>query len=355
MDTRCRSSLSTLLVLSILLSLMAALRAPGLAIAQDDATPLQLAAPPLREPAWHYSGTITVRDDAATLAGVLTAINGLDPAVATDRFALAGDITLAETATTERTTTWSGEGVLTVYAHETPLASGNPTPDPAAGLPLATFAASLDLSRITDDAGQGVITGRLDLTQTTAHTFTLDGAAYRFGSLDVALVASMTGGVTDDADRLAIFGTAAVSARPARTTDSGPATPTATLSPCEELAGWITATSERLTIAAEQRAILLSGEALAVADIEAALANVTTLLAAQQATPPPADAATAASLVLSTLTTDARGLQLILSATETGDQAALDQAAAILTDADNLSARAVSTLAEITPDCDAAG
>jgi hypothetical protein len=195
----------------------------------------------------------------------------------------------------------------------------------------------------------------MTLVQTDALNFTLDGERYRFGHANAELLLRYSGGLTPAADGItegSIFGGARVSARDPNPRSTGEAVTVVALSDCEQLALWIEQTSTRLQTASDLRGDILSAGDPAAADLDGALATVTALVDEQRANIGPAGSEEAARLALTALSTDARGLQLLVTATADGNEAAITQGLAILSDAAGLTNRAFTTLEAITPTCE---
>lgn len=161
---------------------------------QDAASPpIVVGAGPVRERAFALTGRTVYDGESARAYGYLTEVIGLDPAllfvdappsVRTARFTYAGDIALAARDIRGDTTSFAGEGTVTVYYDETAGAAWDDPASFAAGEPVA------ELSLVWRDTLQrqaptvGVVVGDARYRQETAGEFVADvasGETYRFG------------------------------------------------------------------------------------------------------------------------------------------------------------------------------
>ena len=358
-------------VLISLLLLLSALETPATAGAWQEAepAPTELAAPPVLEQAWSFVGRSQTTDEQVTAAGWLIAVSGLtaaelDPTEGAagsprSRFTFVTDIAIDRTSNRGAAVTTLGRGTLVIYLHEATM------PDTA---DLASFRSEAIVAAYTVDFQStaqrqspelGVVAGSMSLVQTDALTFSLDDERFRFGHADAELELGYTGGLMRqeseaEVTAASIFGAAKVQRRAANPTGTGEMVIGGPeLSECEVLLAWVETTSARLLAANELRATVLSNDDLTEAVLADASATIATLLAEQREDVGPEAAAGAARLALTVLNTDARGLELLTTAAAAGDQPGVDQALAILSDSDALVGRALGTLDEITPSCDA--
>lgn len=332
---------------------------------------VEIAAPPVLEPAWSVVGRGESTDDSVTAAGWLTAVNGLQagelaPTVGdsadtgtatTSRFTFVADIGVTSTVNRGSVTTTLGQGTLTVYLDADPLPSPADLESFRSNLVVAVYDAGFQGSVLADSgpAGQAVVSGRMTLTQTEALSFELGDEVFRFGHADAELELTLTGGVipgSDDETTIAsYFGTARVTARSANPMGTGQAT-VAELSECEQMLAWTEATRNRLVTAGELRASILNEGQLITPDPAEAFATISTLLDEQRTDIGPEGTEEAARLALAVLNTDARGLELLSTALDTGNEPAVTQAMTVLADGDALATRALSLVDEITPTCE---
>lgn len=334
---------------------------------------VEVAAPPVLEPAWGVIGRSESSDEALTAAGWLTAVSGLQAdelapaggdsadtnAGPSSRFTFVADITVTRTANNGPVVTTFGEGTLTVYLDAEPQPSPADQESFRSNLVVAAYDAEFQGSALAESgpAGQGVVTGRMALTQSEALSFEFEDELLRFGHAGAELELSLTGGMipgpaSENATMASYFGAARVTARSANPAGTGQATATvAELSDCEQLLAWTGATRGRLVTAGELRTSILNEGQLILPDPADAFATVSALLDEQRTEIGPEGTAEAARLALTVLNTDARGLELLETARDAGNDPAVTQALTVLADSDALASRALSVLDEITPTC----
>jgi hypothetical protein len=342
---------------------------PALAAAWQVPEPaVEIGAPPILEQAWSFVGQSQAAPDLLIIAGRLTGVSGLAPATLSaspgndtepsSRFTFVAELAASDESSRGDTVTTTGDGLLTVYLHD---GSALDDTDPAtfrAGTVVAEFAIEFQNSALPQAPDLGVVAGTMSLTQTGSFTFTLDEVRYRFGHAGLELALRYTGGLiaggSDGTPAARIFGAAAVSRRAASPTDTGEASTSAgaELSECELLLAWINGTRSRLAIATTFRTDILSGDVVRFDDLVTAATGVAALVDVQRAQAAPDEASGAERLALAALSTDARGLELLVSAVEAEDEAGETQAVAILADGAALSERALLALDEITPVCE---
>lgn len=365
-----RGRLHALLIIMMLG--LSVLESPAIAGAWQEAepAPTELAAPPVLEQAWGFVGRSQVTEDQVTAAGWLIAVSGLTAAelapagdaegvdgTPRSRFTFVAEIAISRTSNRAETVTSMGQGTLTIYLHE------ETAPDEA---DLASFRSEAIVAAYTVEFQStaqrqtpelGVVAGSMSLVQTEALTFTLDEERFRFGHADAELGLSYAGGLAAEEPGAAVteaslFGAAKVRSRSANPGATGEMTSGAELSECETLLAWVESTRTRLLAASELRATVLNGDELTEGFLADASTTIATLLAEQRADIGPDASAGAARLALTVLNTDARGLELLTTATAAGNQPGVDQALTILADSDALVSRALDTLDQITPTCE---
>lgn len=332
--------------------------------------PAEIGAPPILEPAWSFVGRSQAAADQITAAGRLTALGGLGPAELTadaddgteagSQFTFVAELTATGTVSRGEVMTSTGDGLLTIYLHDGAALDADDPASFQSGVSVAVFTVRFQASARRQAPQQGIVTGTMALTQTESFTFTLDDVRYRFGHAGLQLALRYTGGlVTSTGDPAAtaasLFGTARVSQRADNPSDTGEAAAAGgELTECELLVAWIDATRARLATAEAIRSGILTGPEPSLDELTQNAASVAGLAADQRNQAAPEAAGGAGRLALTALSTDARGLELLVSAAETGDGAAETQAASILADGAALSSRTVLTLDELTPTCEPA-
>jgi hypothetical protein len=340
--------------------------APTAAVRAWQATPepaTELAAPPVLERAWRFLGQSAATDDQVTVAGWITGISGLDPAqlVAPDaapeqrgRFTFVAELAVTRTSSRGSAVTRLGAGTLTVYLNEETVPIEEDLSSFGAGTVVAAYDVELQATALRQTPELGTIAGQMELVQTDALNFTLDGERFRFGHAGAELGLRYSGGLApaaDGATEASIFGAASVVRRDADPQGTGDAVPAVALSACDQLALWVDSTRSRLQTANELRTGIVSGDP-AAADLETALATIFGLVEEQIADVGPEGSEEAASLALIALSTDRRGIEVLSTAVAAGNEAAITQGVAILADAEGLASRALSTLDTIAPTCE---
>lgn len=338
---------------------------PAAAWQETEAPATEVAAPPVLEQAWRFLGWSEATTDRVTLAGWLTGVSGLTAAelapseAAPDqpsRFTFVADIPVARTSSRGPVVTNLGDGTLTIYLQEETTPSEDDLSSFGAGTVVAVYDAELQETAQRQTPALGIVSGQMTLEQTDALNFSLDGQRFRFGHADAGLAVRYTGGLAPDdgagLSEATIFGTASVASRAADPQGTGEAAPAVALSECEQFVLWVEASRSRLQTASEVRTAILSAGDPTAADLEAALATLAALVDEQRADIGPEASAEAARLALAALSTDARGIELLLTATTAGNGQGVSQGLAILSDAEGLAGRALATLDAITPTCE---
>jgi hypothetical protein len=309
--------------------------ANSLARQADDVAPIEVAAGPIREQSLGFTGRNVYSGESVELFGYLTAVIGLErDLLFTDaeaasspqaaRFTYAGTVPIASRTDRADITTITGEGALRIYLHGND-ASGASWDDPASfagGEPVAEYTIRLLDTLHRQAPGVGVLVGDGQLTQETAAEIALDGERYRFGAVGIAQRLRYVGSPLDAASpgvlAAALTGSASVLVREAIAVNVGasaatPAPATATAAECPELQPWLSQTRDALGQAEARGATAgvdgdlstLDADALRQAEVE-----VTALGQTQRGLTPPEAAVDANRLVVTALSTYARGLQL---------------------------------------------
>jgi hypothetical protein len=319
-----------------------------------------------------YSG------DSVELFGYLTRVIGLErdllftaadaaarPALETARFTYAGSVVIASRNDRADVTTTSGDGVLRIYLQEND-AAGATWDDPrsfAGGEPVAEYSFRLldTLQRQAPDVG--VLVGDGQLNQETAAEFSLDGQPYRFGAVGIAqrlrYVGSPLGGASSGMLAVGLSGSTSVIAREAIAVNVGapaatPVSATATAEECPELQPWLSQTRDALSQAAARGTTSGVEGDLSTLDPDAlrqAAAEVAILAQTQRGIAAPEAAVAANRLVVTALSTSARGLEVIANAAAGQDSALLTQGQAVLADGAQLLQHANETVSALASTC----
>lgn len=349
------------------------LSAPAaLALARQDVplAPVEVGAGPVRERSLGVTGRNVYGPDSLQVFGYLTSIIGLDPSLLfTDatpsersaRFTYAGAVSISSRIDRGDVTTFAGDGVIQIYLDD----AGASWDDPASfgdGEPLAELSIRLRDTLHRQAPGVGVLVGDGQLTQVTAAEFSLDGERYRFGNAGIEqrlrYVGALLGGLAaPPALAVSLTGSASVSVREAIPVNVGQpaataATPTAQT--CPDLQPWLGQTIDVLTQAQALGAVAENDGDVSSIDEDAirqAAAEVAVLGEAQRAVAAPDAAAEANRLVLTSLSTYARGLEVIATAAAEQDAALLAQGQSIVADGSQLRERAAGEIGALANAC----
>jgi hypothetical protein len=347
--------------------------ATSLARQEDDAAPVEAGAGPIREQSLGFTGRNVYSDESVELFGYLTAVIGLErsllftdaaPSLATARFTYAGSVAIASRTDRADVTTSDGEGVLRIYLHVNDAGASWDDPGSfAGGEPVAEYSIRLLDTLQRQAPGVGVLVGDGQLTQETAAEFSLDGERYRFGAAGIVqrlrYVGSPLGGASPGVLAVVLTGSSSVLAREAIAVNVGaaaatPAAATATGEECPELQPWLSQTRDALrqagahgtTSGVEGDLSTLDADVLRQAEAEVAALGL-----AQRRITPPEAAVEANRLVVTALSTYARGLQVIANAAAEQDPDLLTQGQSVLADGGQLLRRADETVSALASAC----
>jgi hypothetical protein len=351
----------------------------SLARQEGDLAPVEIGAGPVREQALGFTGRNIYSPDSVELFGYLTAVIGLerdllftDPSAAaspspqTARFTYAGSVTIASRTDRADVTTTGGDGVVRIYLQENDTA-GASWDDPgsfAAGEPVAEYSIRLLDTLQRQAPGVGVLVGDGQLTQQTAAEISLDDERYRFGAVGLAqrlhYVGSPLGGEASPGTlAVGLTGSASVIAREAIAVNVGaavatPAAATAVAQECPDLQPWLSQTLDALN----QAQTLGTGAGVAgdLAALDAdtvrdAAAQIAALGQTQRGLEAPEDAVAANRLVVTAMSTYARGLEVVANAASAQDADLLAQGQSVLIDGDQLLQRAAETVTALASTC----
>jgi hypothetical protein len=349
----------------------------SLARQEDDLAPVELGAGPIREQSLGFTGRNVYSGESVELFGYLTAVIGLErdllftdadvaPSPETARFTYAGSVPIASRTDRADVTTTDGEGVLRIYLQVND-AAGASWDDPgsfAAGEPVAEYAIRLVDTLQRQAPGVGVLVGDGQLTQEVATEFSLDGERFRFGAVGISQRLRYIGSPLGDsaspgALAVGLTGSSSVLAREAIAVNVGAsvATPAAVASEeCPELQPWLSQTRDALRQAESHDATSGAEGDLATLDAEVlrqAAAEVATLGLTQRGIATPEAAVVANRLVVTALSTYARGLQVIANAAAEQDPDLLTQGQSVLADGGQLLRQADETVGALASACPA--
>src|SRR5829696_4449331 len=342
----------------------------------DDLAPVEVAAGPVREQSLGFTGRNVYSGESVELFGYLTDVIGLEhsllftdadaaPSPQTARFTYAGSVTIASRADRADVTTFAGDGVLRIYLQVHDAAAGGASwDDPgsfAAGELVAEYSIHLLDTLQRQAPGVGVLVGDGELTQEIAAEFSLDGERYRFGVVGIAqrlrYVGSELGGnASPGILAVGLTGSASVLGREVIAINVGApaATPATATQECLQLQPWLGQTLDALSEARVHGAKSgVEGE-LATLDADTvrdAATEVAALGQTQRAIAAPEDGVAANRLVVTALSTYARGLEVVANAAAAQDPALLDQGQAVLSDGDQLLQRAEETVTSLANTC----
>jgi hypothetical protein len=347
----------------------------SLARQEDDRAPSEVGAGPVREQSLGFTGRNRYSSESVELFGYLTAVIGLErsllftdadaaPSPQTARFTYAGSVAIASRTDRGDVTTIGGDGVLRIYLDDAAGASWDDPGSFADGEPVAELSIRLLDTLHRQAPGVGVLVGDGQLTQETAAELSLDGERYRFGVVGIAQRLRYVGSpLAGDAEpgilTVGLTGSASVVAREAIAVNVGapaatPAAASTATQECPELQPWLGQTLDALS---QTQALGAEGGVegdLANVDADAvrqAAAQVAALGQTQRGIAAPQDTVAANRLVVTALSTYARGLEVTATAAADQDAALLAQGQSVLADAGKLLQRAEETVSALASTC----
>jgi hypothetical protein len=341
---------------------------------EEPASAVEIGAGPIREPSLALVGRAIYGADSVAVFGYFTALKALDPALlfattpsseSTARFTYAGEIGVTSRADRGDVTSISGEGTIRVFLDD---AGGATWDDPASfadGQELAAWSVLLRETLHRQGPGAGLVVGDDRLTQFSSEEFTLADESYKFGDTGIAQRLRTVGAIiiVDPAQSVltvSLSGSGAVSERSLTPVQLGlSATPAAAqVDACSELEQWMSETLARLARAQEVAAAPEVAGAIDDVDVDAVRAaadEVTTLAGAQRAATVPVGGEEASRLVVTSLSTYARGLQSVKDGAAAGDAELVAQGQSVIGDGERLGERALQALDVLGASCPATG
>jgi hypothetical protein len=367
---------ASLLALAIALPLWVVASATLSLARQDELAPVEIGAGPVREQALAFTGRNVYSGESVELFGYLTAVIGLErdllftdtsapPSPRTARFTYAGSVSIASRSDRADVTTTAGDGTLRIYlpVNDDTGASWDDPGSFAAGEPVAEYAIQLRDTLQRQAPGVGVLVGDGQLTQQSAAELSFDGERYRFGAVGLAqrlrYVGSPLDGVTAPGTlAVGLTGSSSVIARDAIAVNVGaPAATPATAAAAQEcpaLQPWLSQTLDALSEAQALGAGAGVEGDLAAIDAGAvgqAATEVAALGQTQRGFEAPEAATGANRLVVTALSTYARGLEVVANAATARDADLLAQGQPVLADGDQLLRRAAETVNALAGAC----
>jgi hypothetical protein len=369
-------AVAPLVALGLLLPLWLTISStPSLARQVDELAPVEVGAGPVREQALGFTGRNIYSGESVALFGYLTAVIGLERTLLitdadaastprTARFTYAGTVSITSRLDRADVTTIDGDGILRIYRNDAAGASWDDPGSFAAGEPVAEYAMRLVETLHRQAPGVGVLVGDGQLTQESAAELSLDGVRYRFGAEGIAQRLRYVGSpLAGDAEpgtlAIGLTGSASVITREAVAVNVGApaatqAASTAAAAACPELQPWLDETLDALS-QAQALAAEAGGEGdLASVDAETvrqAAADVAALGQTQREIEAPEAAVAANRLVVTALSTTARGLDVIANAAAAQDADLLAQGQSVLADGEQLLQRAEESVNALVSAC----
>ena len=357
----------------LIASLAAWLISPALmAVAHQEASPVpvEVGSGPIREPSLEFTGRNIYHPDTVEMVGYLTSVIGLDatllfteddPSERTARFTYAANVAVSSRTDRGDVTAFEGEGVLQIFLDDGGASWDDP-PSFADGQPVAELSIRLRDTLHRQAPGVGVLVGDSALSQATAVEFTMDGEVYRFGDAGIEQRLRYVGALLEGATEppsfaVSLTGNASVAVREAIPVNVGQST-TAVVTPpaedCPDLQPWLDQTMDGLAQAQALAAVPGANQEMASLDEEAvrqAAAGMASLGEAQRGIAAPEVAAEANRLVITALSTYARGLGVIATAGAEEDADLLAQGQSVVGDGRQLLERAVEEVTALADAC----
>jgi opacity protein-like surface antigen len=360
-------------LLALIAGLTVWLMSPAtMAVAHQDTSsvPVEVGSGPIRERSLEFTGRNTYRPDSVEMVGYLTSVIGLDatllftddgPSERTARFTYAGNVSVSSRSDRGDVTAFEGEGVLQIFLDDGGASWDDP-PSFADGQPVAELSIRLRDTLHRQAPGVGVLVGDGVLSQETAAEFTMDGEVYRFGDAGIEqrlryVGALMEGSTEPPSLAVSLTGNASVVVResiPVSVGQSATAVATPPAEVCPDLQPWLDQTMDGLTRAQALRVVPGANQDVALLDEEAvrqAAAEMASLGEAQRGTTAPEAAVEANRLVITALSTYARGLGVIADAAAEEDADLLAQGQSVVADGSQLLERAVEEVAGLVDAC----
>ncbi|MCC7023967.1 MAG: hypothetical protein IT338_14180 [Thermomicrobiales bacterium] len=343
--------------LALVVATFAAADGLALSVTRQGAGIVEVGSGPEGERSLALDGRSTRSGQTIELYGYATAVVGLDPSllstgtalsVDTARFTFQGEIEISDSSRQGDVETTRGSGTLRLYYADAGGAAWDSPASFAAGEPIASWSLQAAEVMQRQAPGVGVVVGDGQMMQTDAEEFAVGGDTYRLGKAAIGQRLRYVGALLDGAGAVgaAIWtGTVTVTenaVQPVRLGEAATplaAPPASVEVACAALEPWASRSREALTQAATLAATAQAGSP-DVETIDRAARDAQALVDAQRALAVPAGAAEANRLAITALSTTARGLQAVASASAAGDAGLLSQGQGVLADGTSLIGRA---------------
>lgn len=359
---------------ALIVSLAGWLISPSMmAAAHQDASPVpvEVGSGPIRERSLEFTGRNIYHPDTVEMVGYLTSVIGLDatllfaedaPSERTARFTYAGSVSISSRSDRGDVTAFEGAGVLQIFLDDDGGASWDDPTSFADGQPVAELSIRLRDTLHRQAPGVGIVVGDGALSQEAAVEFTVNGEVYRFGDAGIEQRLRYVGALLEGATEppsfaVSLTGNASVVVReaiPVNVGQSTAAVATPQVENCPDLQPWLDQTLDGLTQAQALAAVAGANQEVTSRDevaMRRAAADMASLGEAQRGATVPEAAAEANRLVITALSTYARGLRLIATAAAEEDAELLAQGQAVVADGGQLLDRAVDEVTALADAC----
>jgi hypothetical protein len=354
---------------------------PALPSAAQEAAPLEVASGPLSERTMVLVGRTVQTPDQLQLFGYVSQTSGLTSQdvfadgtnqVGNARLTFSADVTLQPASNRADTTSYAGEGRLSVYLAADGGASWSDPATFSAGELLAEYDLALRETLQRQAPQVGVLVGDGALTQSTANSFALGENTYRFGAEGLVQRLRYTGALTPDtaSSTLAavVNGHVDVTNREVTVVRLGqPGAPAATPGATAAVAETPVATSACVLepwLGNATSALALADQGMSGLDlstiggvdgtaVQSLAEQIDAAIATLRGTASPSEATDANRLLVTALSTTSRGLRGIAEAVANGDEATFSQATAALGDGQTLLSQAQGEISELAVTCPA--
>jgi hypothetical protein len=338
---------------------------------QDAEELIEVGAGPPGEPSLLFVGRTLAQPDSIEIYGYLSAVIGLrqdelfigSPAVETARFTFIADAAIDATENRADVTVTAGSGALRVYRDDAAGASWDEPASFADGEIVSELSLDLRETLQRQAPGVGVVVGDGALVQETAAEFTIGDDAFRFGLAGTEQRLRYAGALSAGAETgplttAVVSGSVAVTRRDAMIVQLGgpipEGTPAAQYAGCPELGPWLAQTEDGIARATELAAALGPGvelDSIDSAAVDGAVQELAALATEQRQIEAPESASEANRLVVTALSTQARGAQAVASALAASDADQFAQGLAVMADGVSLLGRAAAAVAGLAAGC----
>jgi len=345
--------------------------------AQDDPSEIiEIGSGPLSERSMTFVGRNQYGAGSILLIGYLSSIVGLDSSgpyasstasLQSARFTYTAEVAIDATRNRADVTSTEGSGSLRIYFDEAAGASWDDPESFSDGQLVAEYALNLRDTLQRQAPGVGVLVGDGRLTQATAEEFSIGSDQMRFGRVGIeqrfqyvgAQIAGAGGGAPPLATVTGLITITGRESLAAQIVDPRaprvPATPRPQGTGCAQLQPWLEQTGQSLEQALAFGAIVDDAatlDGLDPATLDQAAADVAALAAAQREIEAPENGIAANRLVVTAISTYARGLGSVATAAAAQDADLFTQGKSALRDGVGLIGRASDAVAALAAQCD---